>query len=219
MQPVMRPAKTPCSPCCPHREQSTGFGRTRASARARGLPTPAPPRRSGTTQWRMSFRRAENLERPGCLQMLAWQALTEPVLLKRKGVRWRGRRGSNFMPILAYNGCGAGKAGTTAEVGLAGRLAGSADELFARSPTEARFRPVPGADRAEARKREDVARSCGNGLAGARGRSGRDVSCGVRGATRGRGLRASCFPEEGNVWNRDSATGIGSNPATAPNCA
>jgi len=34
---------------------------------------------------------------------------------------------------------------------------------------------------------------------------GRNVSCGVRGTVQGSGLRASCFPEEGNVGNRDSA--------------
>ncbi len=33
---------------------------------------------------------------------------------------------------------------------------------------------------------------------------------------RGRGLRASCFPEEGNVRNRYSATRIRSDPAAAP---
>jgi phage-related protein len=62
------------------------------------------------------------------------------------------------MPILAYNECGARRAGTTAQVGLACRLAGSAGELPAPGSTKARFRLVPSADWSEAPKREDIAR-------------------------------------------------------------
>src|SRR5260370_40956190 len=54
------------------------------------------------------------------------------------------------MPVLAYNDCSAGKAGATAQVGLACRLACSADGLPAVGSTEARFRVVPSADWAKA---------------------------------------------------------------------
>ncbi|MGO9255244.1 MAG: type II toxin-antitoxin system RelE/ParE family toxin [Bryobacteraceae bacterium] len=65
------------------------------------------------------------------------------------------------MPNLAYNGSGAGKAATTAQVSLVGRLARSDGAFPARRSTEARFWVVPGADRPEARKRKDVAWLCG----------------------------------------------------------
>src|SRR5690349_7756933 len=103
------------------------------------------------------------------------------------------------MPLLAYNEFGAGRAGTATQVGLACRLARSAVRLSARGSTEARFRVVSSADRPEARKREDIARLCGNRLAGARGRSGRNVSCGVCDTTWAIGLRTSCLPEESNI--------------------